>query len=512
MQNKFNVLLINPYIGFDTGDFYRTMSEPLGLLYLASHIMDKSDKYNIKILDLYALNPVKHRRSGIDNKFYFGLTEWETIKELLKDFSPEIIGITSEFTGYAYCSVEIAENIKKYMPNIPIIIGGAHATFFAENILKKYQFVDIIVRGEGEITFYELLEALRTKNGIINISGITYRSADNNIVSNNNRALITNLDDFTINDRTLIDMNKYLSISHHTFPGSANYPTATMVLSRGCKFNCIFCSTKNMWQNQWRARSYVSILNEIDYLINNFKVKEIAFVDDQILGDKKWFDGLLDFILSKKLTISFQIINGLSVWLIDENLLRKMRKAGFYKIGLPIDSGNQDTLKYINKQQISLFKIKKTIELVHRLGFFSSANFLIGFPNETINDIKKTVKFAYNCGVDIVYFFVAKMHTGSDMYNNCLNTKLLENIETGGSWANVSSNSQNISSVKLANILHDSQKYYFIYKCFFLLNPVNFYKHLFFKLTLAKNYLVVFKFFISAIIRIIYNKLQKYRK
>lgn len=306
MKNKFNVLLINPYIGFDNGDFYRSMSEPLGLLYLASYIMKKSDKYNIKILDLYALNPVKHKRSAVDSKFYFGLTEWNKIKELLTDFAPDIIGITSQFTGYACYSVEIAENIKKHMPHVPIIIGGAHATFFAENILKKYSFVDIIVRGEGEITFYELLESMRTKSKIININGITYRTKDKRIVSNKNRILINNLDDCTIPDRKLIDMNKYMSLSHNAFPGSANYPIATMILSRGCNFNCIFCSTKNMWANQWRGRSYISIFDEIDYLINTYNVKEIAFVDDQILGDKKWFEGLLDFILSKKLKSHFK--------------------------------------------------------------------------------------------------------------------------------------------------------------------------------------------------------------
>lgn len=513
IKNKFNVLLINPYIGFKLGDFYRPLSEPLGLLYIASYLKQKSDKYNIKILDLYALNPMQHKRDEFDNKFYLGLTEWDKIIELIKDFSPDIIGITSQFTGYAGDPIEISKNIKEFVPSIPIIMGGAHATFFAEDILKKYKFIDFVVRGEGEITFFELIEAVRIKSEITNITGITYRIKDNIIVSNTDRAINDNLDEFEIPDRNLIDMSRYFCISSDIFPGSFGYPVATMVLSRGCQFNCIFCSTKNMWANKWRGRSYASILRELDYLIANFKIKEIAFVDDQILGDKKWFDGLLDALIAKKITISFQIINGLSVWLIDENLLLKMRKTGFYKIPLPIDTGNQNTLQYINKQQISLSETKKTIELVHRLGFFSSANFLIGFPNETIAEINKTIKFAYNCGVDIVYFFIAKMHTGSDMYNTCSNMELLKDIETSGSWANVTNSSLTISSAKLSAILYRAQKYYFIYRSFFLLNPVNFYKHVLFKLTYIKNYLLVFKFVTLRTRKIIYNRYRdiKYR-
>ncbi|MDD3729628.1 MAG: hypothetical protein PHI20_01170, partial [Endomicrobiaceae bacterium] len=106
MKQKFNVLLINPYIGFKIGDFYRPLSEPLGLLYIASYIKQKSDKYNIKILDLYALNPVKHKRDGFDDKFYFGLTERNKITELVQNFSPDIIGISSQFTGYAEYAIE----------------------------------------------------------------------------------------------------------------------------------------------------------------------------------------------------------------------------------------------------------------------------------------------------------------------------------------------------------------------------------------------------------------------
>ena len=494
MKQKFNVLLINPYIGFKIGDFYRPLSEPLGLLYIASYMTQKSDKYNIKILDLYALNPVKHKREGFDDKFYFGLTERNKITELVQNYSPDIIGISSQFTGYAEYSVETAKTVKESMPSVPVVIGGAHATFFAENILNKYNFVDFIIRGEGEISFFELCEAIRTKSEITNISGITYRAQDNHIISNKNREPVENLDEFKIPERTLIDMNKYFDMSSDVFPGSCGYPVATMVLSRGCKFNCIFCSTKNMWANKWRSRSHDSIINEIEYLIRNFNVKEIAFVVDQILGDKKWFEKLLDIIILKKFKLTFQAINGLSVWLIDKNLLLKMKNAGFYKIALPIDTGNPNTLKYINKQQINLTEVKKTIELVHTFGFFSSANFLIGFPFETEEEINKTVKFAYTCGVDIIYFFIAKMHAGSDMYDKCTDIKLLENIETSGSWANVTNSSLTISSEKLSAILSKAQKHYFIYKCIFLLNPVNFYKHIFFKMIRIKNYILVFKF------------------
>ena len=171
-----------------------------------------------------------------------------------------------------------------------------------------------------------------------------------------------------------------------------------------------------MWGRQWRGRSAQNVVREIEELITNYGVREIAFYDDQFLVDKKWVHDICDLIIRRKLGIFLSLPAGTSVWMADEQLLRKMKKAGFYRLNFPVESGNLRSLSFIRKP-VKLNSVTEIIKSACKLGFWTSANFIIGFPYETKDEIKQTIKFAYNCGVDYPFFFIARPFPGSEMYD-----------------------------------------------------------------------------------------------
>lgn len=421
-----NILLIHTYMTTEREEFIQVLSEPLGLISLATYIEAKfKEAVRPKILDLYAMGFDKIRERA-DGRIIRGLSEEKEIIRLLKEDNPAIVGIQNNFTGYANDAMEIAAIVKKALPEAVVVIGGAHASYDSKNILKKHACVDYIVRGEGEITFCELIEAIRSGNDLNNINGLTYRDLSGNVVMTPDRGLIKDIDLLPIPNRKYVDMNTYLQLNRKSFPLAMKYPVATIMASRGCPYNCIFCSTKNMWGRRWRGRSPKNVIREIEDLVLNYGVKEIVFYDDQFMVDKKWVHEICDLIINNKYGISLALPAGISVWNADEDVLRKMKKAGFYRLQMPIESGNLNSLKFIRKP-IKLEAVLKLIKTASKIGFWTSANFIIGFPHETGEEIKQTVDFAYNCGIDYPFFFIAKPYYGAEMYDIYKKEGLLKN-------------------------------------------------------------------------------------
>lgn len=474
MKVPMKILLIHPYISFDSVDFNQALSEPLGLLYIATYAENYfGSATDIKILDLYAMGYLTKIQRG-DGLIVQGVSSEDQIITLISKENPDIIGIHCNFTGYFNDAVKIATLSRKAAPNAKIVMGGAYASQDAENILLKHPFVDFIVRGEGEITFCELIESIQCGNSTEEMLGLAFRKQDGNIQINPDRKFMEDID-ITLN-RKFIDMEAYKIINKQSFPLAMNYPIATIMASRGCPYDCIFCSTKNMWGRRWRARSPEHVVKEIDDLVNNYGIREIAFYDDQFLINKKWVHKICDLIIARDYSLFLTLPAGTSVWLADEALLKKMKKAGFYRLCFPIESGNADTIKFIRKP-VKFDVVLNIIKVANRLGFWTVANFIIGFPYETKENIKETIKFAYNCGVDWPFFFIAKPFAGSDMYNLYLREGLICEVGTNtSSGVFVAKNDTlRFKASELQQLRLDAEKGYIKYKIKWCLNPVNFF-------------------------------------
>ncbi len=466
-----NVVLIHPYITSRHPD--EKLGEPLGLVCLASYLEHVfGGKVSVHVLDLFALGQGASRPK--DGMFVCGLGDRPAIVDQLTALAPDLIGIQCNFTAYANDAFEIAAVAKSACPTIPVVIGGAHVTMEPENVLREHSAIDFVVCGEGELTLEELVRALSEggPEDCRKIEGLCYRGEDGSVVLNTRRELIPDLNVLPMPDRKYIDMEFYKNINRRLLPFTRKTPAAAIMTSRGCPFDCVFCSTKIMWRRKLRALSAERAVQEIEHLVRDYGVREIAIYDDQFVMDKERVHRICDMLIARRLGISLSIPAGTSIWLVDEALLRKMKQAGFYRLCFPIESGNLNTLKFIRKP-IKLDQVKEKIRLASRIGFWTQGNFIIGFPYETREEIAETIRYAYDSGLDYPIFFIAKPYAGSELTGIMKKEGLLRENITYSNIEHSSLDTKTMSAREL-NEIHDKAVRGLIrHKLFFYLKPGN---------------------------------------
>ena len=471
------VLLVQSFFSVQVDNPSLNLQEPLGLLSIATYIKNKlGDLVEIRVLDLYELGKGRLNRKG--DQFIVGLNDERIICEQIENFNPDIIGITANFSAYFQDVITLGKIISTNFRNIKLVLGGAHVTMDAENILQKNPFIDYIVRREGEVTFLELLQTCmkRQNNDFSNIKGLTYREGER-IVSNEDRPLINDINILPMLDRKFINMDFYKRVNCKTLAFARKTAVSIIFTSRGCPFNCIFCSTKNMWERKFRAFTPERVVAEIKHLYYTYGIREIAIWDDQFLADKKRVELICDKIIELNLDISFSMPSGTSPWLVDEGLLRKMKKAGFYRLCFPIESGNENTIKFIRKP-VNLTKMGDLIKAASKLGFWTSANFIIGFPYETREEIMTTIKYAYECGVDYPIFFIAQPLKGAELYDVVVKEGLLK-AEYDTDITTSKFDTKYLSVEEINELLQKARNGIIKTKIKFYLKPANFYYYLF---------------------------------
>lgn len=495
------VLLIHTYITSRSAP--AVMVEPLGLISLATYFNQKSNgEDTINILDLYALGYDNIVQEG--DTYVRGLSQENEIIKHLKSFSPDIVGISINFTSYSLDAYAVAKLVKKTLPSVKIVFGGAHATMDADSILQEIEDVNYIVRSEGELTFYELVNTIKENGDISKVKGVTYRQSGY-IHKNPDRELVKNLDDLPIPNRKYIDMDAYFKTLEEVKGGfSKNVEIASIMTSRGCPFTCVFCSTKNMWKRHWRGFSAERVVEEIEGLVNEYGVKEISINDDQFILNKERVMKICDLLIAKKMTLNFVLPSGTSVWLLNYRLLKKMKRAGFYRICFPIESANRNTMDFI-KKPIDLGQAKEMIELANRLGYWTTGFFIIGFPFETREEINETMEYAYNSRLDAINIYVATPYPGSEMYEIYRQNGLLNDDKKYVSFFKSDLDTKTMSSDEIQTIRTMAQKRYLMHRVKFLMNPINFYLYFLPKIRSLSDLRYAIKQFLR--VRIINKKL-----
>ncbi|MBA3066770.1 B12-binding domain-containing radical SAM protein [bacterium] len=342
---------------------------PLGLAYIAACL---KTEHEVEILDM----PKYGRNLG-----YF--------KETLHRFKPDIIG----FQCYSVEASETKELVtisKNSFPSARIIIGGPHPTLCPEEVMASMgSNVDFLIRGEAERSFPLLLNNLKQPENFKTIPGLVYRESGE--LKINHPELIQDLDELPLPSWDLIKPQEYPPAQHGAF--FKKFPIAPIITTRGCPFACTFCTAPILSGNFIRKRSAESVLSEIRVLYYNFGIKEIHIVDDNFTLDKNHAMSILKTIRSSGLPISLAVPNGVRLNTLDEELLDLMKKCGLYLISVGIESGSDKTLKRMQKA-LSVNLIKKKLTLIDNMGIDIAGFFIIGFPDETADDIKTTINFS----------------------------------------------------------------------------------------------------------------------
>lgn len=404
------ILLFNQYFTSDTKFPDRIWATlPINLLCLSSYL--KAQGIGSKI---YELGTFDDNHIGVINeRVRCGISD-EEIAEIIKRENPKIIGLGCMYSRHYIDIISISKLIKKVNPAIKVVLGGNHASAFCDLILKEPS-IDFVVRGEGEVTFFELCEQILSgRDGFEKIDGLAYSDKNRNIIKTDNRELIRNLDDLPDIDYSLLDVRKYSKVSYVS-PFLMRYPALGIISSRGCPASCVYCTVKAVWGRTWRAKSAKKTIDEIALLYQEYGIQEFAFYDDSASVDKKRWNGICDEIINRNLDIKWSTPNGIAHWTLDKDILEKMKTSGCYRVTFGIESGNPETRKFLGKPY-PLQQAEEMIRYANKIGMWTICTNILGFPYETQEAMEDTIKFARRCGTDFAAFYLLSPMVTSDVY------------------------------------------------------------------------------------------------
>lgn len=338
-------------------------------------------------------------KNGFKVKAYcedFAAIDYNEVKDA------DLVGISS-ITSTSTRSYKLINEIKKINPDVPIVMGGAHSTFMPEEVIENGS--DYAVRGEGERTILELIDAIEGKINFEDVKGLSFKK-DGNFIHNEDRELIENLDELPYPDWSLLENHEEI-----------NYmPIQT---SRGCPYNCKFCSVIKVFGRKYRFRSVDSVIAEIKHLLKIFegtKAKRIFFYDDNFSANRKRVKSLLNKILDQKIKMPTWFSQDRLDIAEDEELVELMAKAGCMRIMAGIESINPKTLQEYNKGQ-KVEGIKEAISVLHKHGIGVHGMFVLGGENDDIDSIKKTMSFIIENKIDTVQIMMLIPFPGTEIYN-----------------------------------------------------------------------------------------------
>ena len=399
------ILLIEPPFHRFMG-FYRYFF-PFSLASLAAYIKKRGHEVLVYDAD-HGDKPVSMTSSDLLEvfpKYLEGIKNtnhpiWKEIENVIRDYKPDLIGIT--FMSTKMGAVQQITNIAKQLyPKVPVVIGGAHPSVLFHSSLEKTK-ADYVVIGEGEQTFCELIDVLQKGNKELSqIPGIAYRNLQKKIILNPPRPLIPDIDSLPFPDReSIFRLDTYRPDD-----------LSMIMTSRGCPFNCTFCSS--LWERKVRNRSVPNIIAEIEYLIERFHTTNIYFKDDTFTVNKSRVQELCSMLRVKKIEVSWECLTRIE--LIDENLTLEMRDAGMNYLKIGIETGSERILKATNKN-ITLDQIKKGAAVLNKLKQKWSAFFMIGYPDESEEEIKMSLRLIEELQPTYVSMSVLAPYPGCQIY------------------------------------------------------------------------------------------------
>tara|TARA_B100000315_G_scaffold214536_1_gene213199 strand:- start:9182 stop:10636 length:1455 start_codon:yes stop_codon:yes gene_type:complete len=308
----------------------------------------------------------------------------DLLKQETESFSPDIIGFS--MMSFEYKDVYgVIRNIKKSFSQIKIVVGGPHISSCQADVLKECREIDFGVIGEGEETMLELAKGIEPSS----IPGVVFRS-NGEIKSNGLRNASDNLDKFPFPRYVGFDLEKY------------NYGVS-IVSSRGCPFRCIYC-TAHIIRKKIRGRSAGHVVDEIEYWYRK-GYREFSFQEDNLAFDKDRLLKMCDEIERRGLNDAKMMCgNGVRADCVNRDILKRMKDAGFKRLGFGVESGNEQVLKKIKKGE-KLEVIKQAVKDACELDFFVSLFFIVGSPGETYEKFMDSIKFALSFPASQVYFY-----------------------------------------------------------------------------------------------------------
>lgn len=370
------ICLINPLYGRDS---LITYSPPLGLAYIAAVLEQKG--HEIRIVDRVA---TKYAKREID------LIELDKITQRqILEFEPELIGLGA-MTIQVYDLAHVIKIIRQMNNgnNYILIVGGVHSTAEPELTLTYYPEIDIVCRGEGEFVMADLASGKKHKD----IPGLTFKN-NGKFYSTNDRVVPDNLDILPFPARHLLDMHFY-SRRNDVIVAYLPLKAATLLTSRGCPYNCKFCSSKMMFKST-RYHSPEYVLQEIALLLESYPLEAVSFVDSELLPPRSRLQRICQELINRKINKKLKWACSLRANLVDKEILMLMKEAGCIYANYGFESGSQKMLNSMDKK-VTVEDNYRAARLTTEAGILVMSAMIVNQPDETEEDVLATIDFIKN--------------------------------------------------------------------------------------------------------------------
>ncbi len=368
------ILLINPF-GWQKDSINLGISTLAGVL--------KENQFDVKIIDL-TNNP-----SPID----------KTVDKII-DYAPQIIGFSSKTSTVKEC-YKLANEIRKSYQAIHVL-GGPHATLFPSEAFDENHDIDYVFTGEAEWTLLEFCNRIKNNQPVNDVIGLVYKQ-DNQVVLKK-RELIKNLEEIPYPNLDVIE-----NFSWNNF----RYPILT---SRGCPYDCIYCSVPVINGKKFRTRSPKHVVDELEFVKNKYNITNFEILDDTFTQNKRRAKDICHELINRNINLSWYCHNGIRADKVDDELAELMFKAGCFSVALGIESGDETVFNSIKKGE-TLEEVTKGVKTLQKAGIKTVGYFILGLPDETPESFEKTLEYQQSLNLDGFTFGVLSPYKGTEVYD-----------------------------------------------------------------------------------------------
>lgn len=358
---------------------------PLGIGYLAA-VLEK-EGYPVDVVDCQTK---KYTPQALEEKF--------------RSLNPDIVGITSATVTYLP-ALEVLKSAKVAVPKALTLMGGPHVSVLDQQALSDSPDLDIVVRGEGEQTMLELARFVSEQGlmfGLSAIQGITYRS-NNQTFSTTDRAFLPDIDNLPHPAHHHFDTNMYKLFGVNYMP---------IITSRGCPSACTFCLASKMCGHKFRGRSPSKVVDELEWLRDEFGAGAFAFYDDTFTYDLQRAYAICDEMQKRKINLPWDCRT--RVDRVSRELLAKLKATNCQLIHFGVESGSQEMLKLMRKGTTVELNAQ-AIQWAKEAGISVAVSLVIGYPTETPEMLEQTIEFLYKTKPDYVYMCEAVPYPGTEL-------------------------------------------------------------------------------------------------
>ena len=409
------VLLNPPGLKPQGGLQMHTPNPPIGLAYIASSL--RRADHDIQVIDAVGEAPDNITLAPFRRDFMVqGLAVPEVVSRIRHD--PEVIGITCMFSSQWLIAREVIAGVRARFPRTPIVCGGEHMSATATHVLET-SAADVVVNGEGEETIHELLDAFAGRRPLASVTGITYRTPEG-VRTTAPRKRLTNVDAIARPAWDIFPIESY--ITRHQMHGVNRGRAMPLLATRGCPYQCTFCSSPQMWTQRWIARDPRLVVDEIEHYVQTYGANDFHFQDLTAIIRKDWIIAFAKEVLARDLKITYQLPSGTRSEAIDEEVCQHLFASGCRNMAYAPESGS-DAIRHEVKKQVHLDRMIESIQAALGAGLSLSCFFVIGFPSDTEETLTETLRLVRKLAwIGLHDIGVAKFvpYPGSALFKKCL--------------------------------------------------------------------------------------------